>query len=85
MSSRECSYPGCERTTRRGSGRCHIHRYADRSGRMMASTPPRPTTSPTAPGGQPVLCAHADDAGIEAHWLLPGETCGRGRRGEARS
>jgi len=77
MARRECSYPGCERTTRRGSGRCHVHRYADRGSRMLTPTPwPRPAES----GDLPVLCAHADDAGIKPHWLLPGEKCNRGRR-----
>lgn len=33
MSGIPCSWPRCPNTTRRGSGRCHVHRYADRGSR----------------------------------------------------
>ena len=31
MSRKPCSWPRCPNATRRGSGRCHVHRYADRN------------------------------------------------------
>lgn len=40
MSHRPCSWPRCPNTTRRGSGRCHVHRYADRDARDR-EPPPR--------------------------------------------
>jgi len=43
MSRRECDYPGCTNITRRSSGRCHVHRYADRGSRPLM---PRPESVP---------------------------------------
>jgi len=64
MARRECSYPRlARRTTRRGSGRCHVHRYADRGSRML-------TTHTMAPA-PPSLAIYQrsvrtpDDAGIK--------------------
>lgn len=59
MSKRECSYPGCPNITRRGSGRCHEHRYADRGTRPLR---PRPESIPpdSASAGPGASSDHTD-------------------------